>query len=65
MKAIFSKPTNIIIFLTCLVIIAYFGTLIYKQLKPKSYEEKYMYCLELGSDHRAALCIKALGKKPI
>lgn len=57
------KPLNFIIFLTCVVISAYFSILVYKQLKPKSYEEKYMHCLELGSNLRSQQCLRQLGSK--
>ncbi|MEK7655548.1 MAG: hypothetical protein AAB386_02630 [Patescibacteria group bacterium] len=47
-----------------LVVIVYFGILIYKQLKPQTLEQKILHCLELGSDQRASACIKLLQDEP-
>jgi hypothetical protein len=46
--------------IAALIIIIYFATLIYGQFRPLSYEEKYMQCLELGSNARAQACINLL-----
>ncbi len=40
----------------------YFGVLIYKQVKPKTYEEKKMECLKLGSNLRYMECLKLINK---
>ncbi len=60
MKNFIRQPLNLIIFITCLVVVAYFGIRIYKELKPRTIEERKMECLKLGSDNRAAACIKLL-----
>lgn len=52
------KVSTICIVATSLVIGVYFGTLLYKQLKPQTQEQKMMHCLELVSDQRASACIK-------
>ena len=46
--------------IAALVVIVYFAILIYGQLRPLSYQEKYMHCLELGSNARAQACINLL-----
>lgn len=60
MKNFIKQPTNLIFLVTCLVVIAYFGIKIYKEVTPKSLVERKMECLKLGSDNRAAACIKLL-----
>ena len=56
----FKNPLNLIIALTCLIVAIYFGVLIYKQIKPKTYDEKRMECLKLGSNQRAAECLRLI-----
>jgi NADH:ubiquinone oxidoreductase subunit 3 (subunit A) len=56
MKNIFKNPINLIIIITCLIIVTYFLILIVKQLTPQSVYEQKMHCLELGSDTRALGC---------
>ncbi len=60
MKNFIRQPLNLIIFITCLVVVTYFGIKIYKELKPKNMEERKIECLKLGSNTRAAACIKLL-----
>lgn len=62
-KNFFSKPINVIISITCVVIIVYFGILIYKEVRPKTYQEQYLLCLELGSNLRSQQCLRQLGTK--
>ncbi len=54
-----SKPLKIIIFLTCTIVMIYFGILIRKQLMP-SYKDQYMHCLELGSNYRTQKCLQLI-----
>jgi hypothetical protein len=58
-----SKPVNILLSITCLIIVIYFSILIYKEIKPKTYKEQVMHCLELGSNARAQACINLLKKQ--
>lgn len=58
MIQISKKVSTIFIAAASLVVVVYFGTLLYKQLKPQTQEQKMMHCLELGSDQRATACIK-------
>jgi hypothetical protein len=62
MKTFFKNPINIIITFTCLILVFYFGILIYKELKPKTYNEKFMGCLKLGSNARANACVDLITK---
>jgi len=61
-KDFFSKPLNIIVFITCAVIIVYFGILIIKEVQPKSSSEKQMECLKLGSDFARRRCLLIIEK---
>lgn len=63
MKTLLSKPLLILIAITCLVIISYFSILTYKELRPKTYYEQKMHCLELGSNARAQACIRLLNQQ--
>lgn len=63
LKKIKSQYIHLIISLVCLVIVLYFGILIYKEFKPQSYDAKYMHCLELRNDLGLGLCLKQLGSK--
>ena len=57
---IIKQPIGLLVFITCIVIISYFGIKIYKEIKPQTLEEKKMECLKLGSDARANACIRLL-----
>jgi hypothetical protein len=59
------KPINIIIAITCIVILSYFGVLLYKELRPKTLTEQKMHCLELGSNERARSCLILLNKSAV
>ncbi len=66
-KNILSKLKDFIKSLTILkvigiIIILYFCILIYKQIGPQTYREKYMSCLKLGSDMRARSCIGLINR---
>lgn len=63
MKTIFIKPLSILIALTCLVVITYFGIMIYKELTPPSYNDQKMQCLELGSNLRYRQCMQMINQK--
>jgi hypothetical protein len=52
--------TKIVVLITCLVAMAYFGLGIYNQTKPKTLNEQKMECLKLGSNARADACLKLL-----
>lgn len=54
------KVQFIILLVTCLVVSAYFGIKIYKEIRPKSIDERKMECLKLGSDARAIGCLKLI-----
>lgn len=58
---IFIKSLTILKIIGIIVII-YLCILVFKEIKPQSYKEKYMNCLELGSDSRAHACIKLLNE---
>ena len=58
-----SHYIHLLISLACLVVLLYFGILIYKEVKPKTYQEQYMRCLELGSNARAAACVKLINNQ--
>ncbi len=60
MKQFLKNPLNIIISLICFVAIFYFGVLTYKELKPKTLQEKKMACLRLRSNYGAATCLQLL-----
>lgn len=60
LKNFFRKPINVIIFITCAVIIVYFCMLIIKEIGIKSYNEKQMECLRLGSDFARRRCLLIL-----
>jgi hypothetical protein len=64
MKQFFKNPINTIITITCLIVVIYFGILIYKELKPKTYKEKVMQCLEVGAGSNAVAnrCIELISK---
>lgn len=64
MIQILNKICRVVVAIAGLVIIVYFGILIYKQLKPQTEEQKIMRCLELGSDQRATACLHLLTDKP-
>jgi hypothetical protein len=68
MKKIKEKLNNFFKSLTvfkvlAIFIIVYFGILIYKQIKPQSYQEKFMHCMDLGSNLRAEGCVNSLHKE--
>lgn len=56
----FLKHLKVIQLLMYVIISVFFMILIYKELKPSSSREKVMGCLKLGSDARAAACLKLL-----
>jgi CBS domain containing-hemolysin-like protein len=60
LKESFSNPVSIAIMLTCLIISVYVAILIFEELKPKTYSEQYLHCLELGSNMRTRDCIDLL-----
>jgi len=62
-KDFLSKPLNIILFITCAVIIVYFGILIAKEILPKSSNEKQMECLKFGSDFARRRCLLIVGNE--
>ena len=45
-----------------LLLICYIVILIWKEVRPLSHQEKYLSCLKLGSDTRAAACINLINK---
>lgn len=51
------KPLNLVVFITCIVVITFFATLIVKELQPKNSSEKQMECLRLGSDFARRRCL--------
>lgn len=51
---------GIFVAIVCLAATIYIVVLIYHEVRPKSYNEKYIDCLKLGSDNRAAACIKKI-----
>lgn len=59
-----NKVVSSLVAIASLIVIVYFGTLLYKQFQPQTLEEKMMRCLELGSDTRASACITLLPDKP-
>lgn len=59
---LFNRPVYSLFCVMCIAILCYFIVQIVKEIKPKTYEEQYMHCLELGSDSRANACIKLLNK---
>ncbi len=61
-KNFLKNPLNVLISVLCLFIIVYFGILIFNEVRPKSYNEQVMHCLELGSNERAQACINILHK---
>lgn len=63
LKLIFENPTKTIFVITSLVVIIYFGIRIYKAIKPETYQEKYMHCLELGSNARTFTCLEFLKRQ--
>ncbi len=62
-KDFFSKPLNVVIFITCVVIIVYFGILIAKEIGFKSYDQKKIECLKLGSDFARRRCLLIMENK--
>lgn len=42
----------------CILLSIYFLILIINKVKPLTYNEKLMHCLELGSDSRAIACVE-------
>jgi NADH:ubiquinone oxidoreductase subunit 3 (subunit A) len=60
MENFIKQPLNIIISILCFVIISYFGIKIYKELAPKSYKDKQLRCLELGSDYARRKCLDVI-----
>lgn len=62
MKEFISNPMKISIAIVCLAVAVYFAVLTYKQLKPQTIKEQQMHCLELGSDARAAACLRLIKK---
>lgn len=64
-KTFFSKPLYVVITLTCLVVMFYFGVKIFEEVapkNPKSINEQKMDCLKLGSDYRTRQCLGLIGK---
>ncbi len=57
------KPLNIAILLVSIVVVVYFGTLIVKEVLPKSNSEKQMECLRLGSDFARRRCLLIIESK--
>lgn len=62
LKSLFVKPLNVIIAITCLVVILYFGIRIFNDLRPKTLEERKMECLKLGSNLRYSQCLRLIQK---
>lgn len=62
-KNFLKKPLNMIIFITCLVIIVYFGILIVKEIGFKSYDQKKIECLKMGSDFARSNCLHIIKNK--
>lgn len=60
MKSFLQKPQNLIILTLFIIVVTYYGILIYKEVKPKSLKEQKMQCLELGSNERARECYRLL-----
>ena len=52
-----------LITITCITVIVYVGSLLFKEFMPINYKEQMMHCLELGSNVRAQTCISLL-KQP-
>ncbi len=57
---LYSTPLNLLLAVAALLVILYYGTHLYDWFRPQTYQEKYMHCLELGSDARAGACVKLL-----
>ena len=62
MKDFLRNPMKICISIACIVVAVYFAVLTYKQLKPQTYQEQRMHCLELGSNARATACLRLIRK---
>lgn len=62
LKSLFAKPLNVIIAVTCLVVILYFGIRIFNDVRPRTLEERKMECLKLGSDFRYRQCLNLIKK---
>ncbi len=62
-KDFFSKPINVVIFVTCAVVIVYFGILIVKEIGFKSYDQKKIECLKMGSDFARRRCLLIIENK--
>lgn len=67
MKNILLKLKNYAKSLTILkvigiLVIFYIGISIYKEIRPLSYQEKYIQCLKLSSEGRVRACVDMLKK---
>lgn len=62
-KNFLSKPLNMVIFTACVVIIVYFGILIAKEIGFKSYNQKKIECLKMGSDFARRRCLLIIENK--
>lgn len=51
------ETINVIIFITCVVVIVYFVILIVKEIGFKSYDQKKIECLKMGSDFARRRCL--------
>jgi len=57
---IVKKLQSSALILASLVATVYFGIRIFEARRPQTHQEEVMHCLELGSDARAAACIKLI-----
>lgn len=62
LKSLFAKPLNVVIAITCLVVILYFGIRIFNDLRPRTLDERKMGCLKLGSNLRYSQCLRLIQK---
>lgn len=60
-RNILKNPINLLIAITCFVVIFYFGIKIYKEVTQKSYKDQQIHCLELGSDYARKRCLQIIG----
>lgn len=57
-----ANPKTLLISLLCCIGIIYFGIKIYQAVKPQTYEQKKLHCLELGSNLRYIQCLNLINK---
>jgi|SRR3989344_411970 len=62
-KDFFSKPINLVILITSAVVVVYFSMLIIKEIGFKSYDQKKIECLKMGSDFARRRCLLIIESK--